>query len=136
STVSSSNSKPWYKDLAVYREPRVWVIFGFGIISGFPWVLIGSMLSAWLQEVGVDRSAIGLFGVVFIAYSINALWSPLIDRVKLPLLNRLLGQRRAWMVFCLSGILLATTVLTQINVVEHLWWVAFAALVIAVFSAT
>lgn len=134
--MSSSNSKPWYKDLAVYREPRVWVIFGFGIISGFPWVLIGSMLSAWLQEVGVDRSAIGLFGVVFIAYSINALWSPLIDRVKLPLLNRLLGQRRAWMVFCLSGILLATTVLTQINVVEHLWWVAFAALVIAVFSAT
>lgn len=134
--MSSSSSTPWYKDLAVYREPRVWVIFGFGVISGFPWVLIGSMLSAWLQEVGVDRSAIGLFGVVFIAYSINALWSPLIDRVKLPLLNRLLGQRRAWMVFCLSGILLATTVLTQINVVEHLWWVAFAALVIAVFSAT
>ncbi|OZB06257.1 MAG: MFS transporter [Idiomarina sp. 34-48-12] len=134
--MSSSNSTPWYKDLAVYREPRVWVIFGFGVISGFPWVLIGSMLSAWLQEVGVDRSAIGLFGVVFIAYSINALWSPLIDRVKLPLLNRLFGQRRAWMVLCLMGILLATAVLTQINVVEHLWWVAFAALVIAIFSST
>lgn len=134
--MSSLNSTPWYKDLAVYREPRVWVIFGFGVISGFPWVLIGSMLSAWLQEVGVDRSAIGLFGVVFIAYSINALWSPLIDRVKLPLLNRLFGQRRAWMVLCLMGILLATAVLTQINVVEHLWWVAFAALVIAIFSST
>lgn len=134
--MSLPNSTPWYKDLAVYREPRVWVIFGFGVISGFPWVLIGSMLSAWLQEVGVDRSAIGLFGVVFIAYSINALWSPLIDRVKLPLLNGLLGQRRSWMALCLTGILLATAVLTQINVVEHLWWVAFAALVIAIFSST
>jgi Major Facilitator Superfamily. len=134
--VSSSKQSPWYKDLAVYREPRVWVIFGFGVISGFPWVLIGSMLSAWLQEVGVDRSAIGLFGVVFVAYSINALWSPLIDRVKIPLLNRWIGQRRAWLIFCLIGILFATSVLTQINVVEHLWWVALAALVIAIFSAT
>jgi PAT family beta-lactamase induction signal transducer AmpG len=134
--VSSSTQTPWYKDLAVYREPRVWVIFGFGVISGFPWVLIGSMLSAWLQEVGVDRSAIGLFGVVFVAYSINALWSPLIDRVKIPLLNRWVGQRRAWLIFCLIGILFATSVLTQINVVEHLWWVALAALVIAIFSAT
>jgi len=134
--VSSSKQSPWYKDLAVYREPRVWVIFGFGVISGFPWVLIGSMLSAWLQEVGVDRSAIGLFGVVFVAYSINALWSPLIDRVKIPLLNRWVGQRRAWLIFCLIGILFATSVLTQINVVEHLWWVALAALVIAIFSAT
>lgn len=134
--MSSSKQSPWYKDLAVYREPRVWVIFGFGVISGFPWVLIGSMLSAWLQEVGVDRSAIGLFGVVFVAYSINALWSPLIDRVKIPLLNRWIGQRRAWLIFCLIGILFATSVLTQINVVEHLWWVALAALVIAIFSAT
>ncbi|SFR42556.1 MFS transporter, PAT family, beta-lactamase induction signal transducer AmpG [Pseudidiomarina maritima] len=134
--MSSSTQTPWYKDLAVYREPRVWVIFGFGVISGFPWVLIGSMLSAWLQEVGVDRSAIGLFGVVFVAYSINALWSPLIDRVKIPLLNRWVGQRRAWLIFCLIGILFATSVLTQINVVEHLWWVALAALVIAIFSAT
>lgn len=134
--MSSSKQSPWYKDLAVYREPRVWVIFGFGVISGFPWVLIGSMLSAWLQEVGVDRSAIGLFGVVFVAYSINALWSPLIDRVKIPLLNRWVGQRRAWLIFCLIGILFATSVLTQINVVEHLWWVALAALVIAIFSAT
>lgn len=134
--MSSSTQPPWYKDLAVYREPRVWVIFGFGVISGFPWVLIGSMLSAWLQEVGVDRSAIGLFGVVFVAYSINALWSPLIDRVKIPLLNRWVGQRRAWLIFCLIGILFATSVLTQINVVEHLWWVALAALVIAIFSAT
>lgn len=134
--MSSSSPPPWYKDLAVYREPRVWVIFGFGVISGFPWVLIGSMLSAWLQEVGVDRSAIGLFGVVFVAYSINALWSPLIDRVKIPLLNQWVGQRRAWLIFCLIGILFATSVLTQINVVEHLWWVALAALVIAIFSAT
>lgn len=129
-------AQPWYKDLAVYREPRIWVIFVFGIISGFPWVLIGSMLSAWLQETGVERSAIGLFGVVFVAYSINALWSPFIDRVKLPLLNRWLGQRRAWIFLCLLGILLATANLTRFDAQQQLWWIAFSALLIAIFSAT
>ena len=105
------SAQPWYKDLNIYREPRIWVIFGFGVISGFPWVLIGSMLSAWLQEVGINRSAIGLFGVVFVAYSINALWSPLVDRVRIPLLQRWFGQRRAWILFCLVGILSATFLL-------------------------
>ncbi|MBR9908459.1 MAG: AmpG family muropeptide MFS transporter [Gammaproteobacteria bacterium] len=131
-----TSSQPWYKDFSIYREPRIWVIFGFGVISGFPWVLIGSMLSAWLQEVGVDRSAIGLFGVVFVAYSVNALWSPLVDRVKVPQLQRWFGQRRAWMLLCLFGILAATLTLTQLDVVTDIWWVALMALVIAIFSAT
>ena len=131
-----TSSQPWYKDFSIYREPRIWVIFGFGVISGFPWVLIGSMLSAWLQEVGVDRSAIGLFGVVFVAYSVNALWSPLVDRVKVPKLQRWFGQRRAWMLLCLFGILAATLTLTQLDVVTDIWWVALMALVIAIFSAT
>lgn len=131
-----TSSQPWYKDFSIYREPRIWVIFGFGVISGFPWVLIGSMLSAWLQEVGVDRSAIGLFGVVFVAYSVNALWSPLVDRVKVPKLQQWFGQRRAWMLLCLFGILAATLTLTQLDVVTDIWWVALMALVIAIFSAT
>ena len=49
-------NRPWYQDFRVYLEPRIWVIFLFGLMSGFPWVLIGSMLSAWLQEAGVARS--------------------------------------------------------------------------------
>ncbi|MFC7002361.1 hypothetical protein ACFQMB_13390 [Pseudobowmanella zhangzhouensis] len=59
-------------------------IFVFGIASGFPWVMIGSVMSAWLQESGLTRSAIGYFGAVFVVYSVNFLWSPLIDRVRLP----------------------------------------------------
>lgn len=134
--MSQSSSPPWYQDLKVYREPRLWTIFGFGVISGFPWVLIGSMLSAWLQEMGVNRSAIGLFGVVFVVYSINALWAPFVDRIRIPGLHRHLGARRAWIAFCLFGILAATLLLSQISVVENLWWAAFAALLIAIFSAT
>ncbi|HAS14392.1 MAG TPA: MFS transporter, partial [Idiomarina abyssalis] len=94
-------TKPtFWQDLQVYRQSRVWVIFVLGIASGFPWVMIGSALSAWLQEVGLTRSVIGYFGAVFGAYSINFLWSPLIDNLKLPLLTRWLGQRRSWIFLC------------------------------------
>lgn len=135
-TEPQSSSTPWYKDFRVYLEPRVWVIFLFGVMSGFPWVLISSMLSAWLQEAGVSRSEIGLFGLVFVAYSVNALWSPLVDRVKLPLLHRRLGQRRSWLAVCLFVLMLATFSLGGLNLAEHTFAVALSALVIAVASAT
>ncbi|PTB83160.1 MFS transporter [Pseudidiomarina aestuarii] len=136
-TDSQTNAaQPWYRDLAVYREARVWQIFGFGIISGFPWVLIGSMLSAWLQEEGLSRGSIGLFGVVFVAYSINALWSPLVDRFQLPLLHRWLGARRSWIVLCLSGLAFATFFMSTLDVQSNLYWIAVAAVAISFFSAT
>lgn len=133
---AADSQQPWYKDFRVYLEPRIWVIFLFGIMSGFPWVLIGSMLSAWLQEAGVSRSEIGLFGMVFVAYSVNALWSPLVDRVKLPFLQPWLGQRRSWLALCLIILIVATLGLGGLNLSEHAFWVAFGALIIAIASAT
>ncbi|RUO55993.1 AmpG family muropeptide MFS transporter [Pseudidiomarina homiensis] len=133
---STDTQQPWYKDFRVYLEPRIWVIFLFGIMSGFPWVLIGSMLSAWLQEAGVSRSEIGLFGMVFVAYSVNALWSPLVDRVKLPLLQPWLGQRRSWLALCLVILIAATLSLSGLNLAQNAFWVAAGALAIAVASAT
>lgn len=78
-----------------YLDKRSLRIFCFGIASGFPWVLIGSMLSLWLKDTGISRSTIGYAGAIFAVYSINFLWSPVVDRIKLPLLNSL-GQRRSY----------------------------------------
>ena len=36
--------------LKLYFEKRMLRILLLGIISGFPWVLIGSALSLWLKE--------------------------------------------------------------------------------------
>ena len=68
--------------LNTYKDKRFLSIFFFGISSGFPWIMIGSVLSAWLKDDGLSRSAIGLFGVIFSAYSFNFLWSPLIDKLR------------------------------------------------------
>ena len=70
--------------LSVYVEPRLARIFLLGIISGIPWVLIGSFLSLWLKEEGLSRTTIGWAGLIFAVYAVNFLWAPLVDRVPAP----------------------------------------------------
>ena len=97
--MSSSNpSLTLRQAVALFQDKRLLWIFLLGFSSGFPWVLIGSAMSAWLQEAGLTRTAIGFFGSVFIVYAINFLWAPLLDRLKVPLLGNRLGQRRSWIV--------------------------------------
>lgn len=122
--------------LRFYTQKRLLIIFCFGIASGFPWVMIGSALSAWLNESGISRSAIGFFGAVYAVYAINFLWSPLVDRIKIPLLS-LLGQRRAWILFCQLGLVLTCFGLSLIDPKQHaLLTAGLVALGVAIFSAT
>jgi len=83
---------------SIYLERRMARILLLGIISGFPWVLIGSSLSLWLKEDGLSRSTIGWAGLIFGVYAFNFLWAPLIDRLRVPYLTPRLGHRRAWIV--------------------------------------
>ena len=72
------------KRMGLFLDVRMRRIFLLGIISGFPWVLIGSALSLWLKEDGLSRSAVGWAGLIFAVYSVNFLWAPLIDRLRVP----------------------------------------------------
>lgn len=94
--------------LSLYKDKRLLSIFGLGVISGFPWVLIGSAMTAWLQEAGLTRSAIGFFGSVFAVYAFNFLWAPILDSTKIPMLERL-GRRRSWIV-AMQGLILVLMV--------------------------
>lgn len=100
--------------------------------SGFPWVMIGSAMSAWLKDESLSRSAIGLFGLIFVAYSINFLWSPLLDRIKLPFL----GLRRGWILVMQLLIISGCLAMSTLNVHEQLWYMAAIGLAIALSSAT
>lgn len=119
-----------------FKDKRLINIFIFGMCSGFPWVLIGSVMSAWLKAEELSRSMIGLFGIVFGAYSINFLWSPLIDRIKLPFLYNWFGQRRSWILFCQSFILIGTLLLAGLDLKANLAIAAALCLLIAIASAT
>ena len=107
-----------------------------GIISGFPWVLIGSSLTLWLTEDGLSRSTIGWAGLIFGVYAFNFLWAPLIDRVRLPWLSRRLGQRRAWILVLQAAVLVCLVLWSALDPSENLGSVIAIGLAIAVASAT
>jgi hypothetical protein len=54
-------------------------------------------LSFWLREAGIDRTTIGYLSWVGLAYAFKWVWSPLVDRLPLPVLNGWLGRRRSWL---------------------------------------
>ncbi|MEZ5471873.1 MAG: MFS transporter [Marinicella sp.] len=70
----------------------------FGFSAGIPYFLIFSSLSLWLDQVGVEKSAITYFSWAALGYSFKFLWSPLVDRLPIPLLTAKMGQRRSWLV--------------------------------------
>jgi PAT family beta-lactamase induction signal transducer AmpG len=120
----------------VYLDRRMVRIGLLGLISGFPWVLIGSALSLWLKEDGLSRATIGWAGLIFGVYAINFLWAPLIDRIQIPFLTARLGHRRAW-ILSLQGVILTCLALWSVlDPVTNLQGVIAIALIIAIASAT
>lgn len=119
-----------------FLDRRLLTIFLFGIASGFPWVMIGSAMNAWLQELGLTRTAIGLFGLIFVPYTFNFLWSPLLDRLKIPGLKKLLGMRRSWILLMQLLIVTGCLLMTQIDVANQLFIAGMAGLLISISSAT
>lgn len=77
------------------RKTGFMLIFGFA--SGLPFALFLGTLFAWLTEVKVELETMGIFSLIGLAYAFQFLWSPLIDKVDLPLLRKL-GKRKQWIV--------------------------------------
>jgi len=121
---------------SVYLDRRMVRILLLGIISGFPWVLIGSSLSLWLKEDGLSRSTIGWAGLIFGVYAINYLWAPVIDRIRIPWLTNKIGHRRGWIVTMQFFILVSLVCWSTIDPTANLWAVIAIGLVIAIASAT
>ena len=124
------------KSLAFYFERRMARILLLGIISGFPWVLIGSSLNLWLKEDGLSRTTIGWAGLIFGVYAFNFLWAPLIDRIRIPWLTNRIGHRRAWIVTLQTVILASLVAWSAVDPVGNLTAVVSVGLVIAIASAT
>ena len=121
---------------SVYFEKRMARILLLGIISGFPWVLIGSSLSLWLKEDGLSRSTIGWAGLIFAVYAFNYLWAPIIDRIRIPWLTNKIGHRRGWIVTMQVIILFSLICWSVIDPTTNLALVITVGLIIAVASAT
>ncbi|MAN52792.1 MULTISPECIES: AmpG family muropeptide MFS transporter [Marinimicrobium] len=131
-----SPSRSWRDSLLIYLHPRVASMAFLGFSAGLPYMLVFSTLTAWLTEAGVTKASIGFFSWIGITYSVKVFWAPVVDRFQLPLLGRLLGRRRSWMLFAqllIAGGLIGMSVTDPVGELE---WIAIFALVVAFGSAT
>ena len=119
-----------------YLDRRMLRILLLGIMSGFPWVLIGSALSLWLKENDLSRTTIGWAGLIFGVYAINFLWAPLIDRLHLPFLSKKIGHRKSWIILMQLIIFISLLLWSLLDPTKNLWLVIAVGLGIAISSAT
>jgi PAT family beta-lactamase induction signal transducer AmpG len=130
-------ARPSFADaLGVYLRPRVLIVMFLGFSSGLPLALSGSTLLVWMREAGVDLGTIGLFALVGTPYTIKFLWAPLVDALDVPVLSRLLGRRRGWLVFAQLLLMAAIVVLSVLDPALSPWLVALGAVLVATASAT
>ncbi len=126
----------WWRSLALYRQRGVVAMLFLGFSSGLPFLLVLSTLSVWLRQAGVERSTIGMLTWVGFAYSFEFVFSPVVDRLKLPVLHRLLGRRRSWMLLAQIGIALGLARLAAADPAAGVEPIALAAVFVACCSAT
>lgn len=90
-----------------YLQPRTATMLVLGSACGLPLLTIANTLGLWLTDAKVSMTDIGLFAYTLLPYSLKFVWAPILDQVQLPVLHRLLGKRRAWMLVAQVGILIA-----------------------------
>ena len=107
-----------------------------GFSAGLPFLLVFSTLNARLADVGVETATIGFFSWLGITYSIKVFWAPVVDRLKLPVLDRLFGKRRSWILLAQAGIATGLYLMSQTNALAAPETLALFGLLVAFSSAT
>lgn len=122
--------------VSLYFQPRLVFVFVMGFASGLPLALSSATLSFWLAEAGIALAAIGLFALVGTPYNFKFLWAPFIDRIPVPVLTRLLGRRRSWMLVIQIGLMISIAALGFSEPEKTPVLTAICALAVAFFSAS
>lgn len=135
--LSKNNSqRSWLATWRVYAEPASLRMLALGFSAGLPLLLVFGTLSFWLREAGIDRTTIGYLSWVGLAYGFKWLWSPLVDRLPLPLLTAKLGRRRSWLLFAQGLIVAGLLGMALQDPQQALTPVVWCALAVAFGSAT
>jgi MFS transporter, PAT family, beta-lactamase induction signal transducer AmpG len=128
--------RSWRASFAVYKQPAALRMLLLGFAAGLPLLLVLGTLSFWLREAGIDRTTIGYLSWIGLAYGFKWVWAPLVDRLPVPLLTRLLGQRRGWLLLAQLGVMAALIGMALTDPVQSLNTLVFCAIAVAFCSAT
>ena len=107
----------------------------FGISAAMPSFALGIPFGLWLLSAGVTKQTLGLVTVSSIIVALNFLWSPFVNKIKLPIFYQLFGLRRSWIFISqiLLGFLLL--ILSILDPQSDLIYVVVVACLIYFFSS-
>lgn len=130
--------KSWGDAAKAYLDRRAIIMLFLGFVAGIPILLIFSSLSLWLREAGIDRSVVTMFSWAALGYSFKFIWAPLVDAVPLPILTKLLGRRRSWILVSQLMIIFAICLMASVNPIDDssLFYMAVGAVLLGFSSAT
>ncbi len=122
--------------LAVFGERRTLVMLGLGFAAGLPNLLIFDTLSAWLRTDGLSLEVIGFFALATLTYALKFVWAPLVDRGTIPVLTRLVGHRRSWMLVTQCLVMLGLWLIAGTDPSQALGRMALLAVFVGLAGAT
>jgi PAT family beta-lactamase induction signal transducer AmpG len=131
--------RPWKETCKAWLTPKAIAMLFLGFSAGLPLLLIFSTLSVWLREAGVVRSAVTFFSWAALGYSFKFLWAPVIDIMPLPVLTRMLGRRRSWLLVSQFLIISAIVLMAAVDPAQSshsLTFMAIGAVMLGFSSAT
>ncbi len=135
-TVDPPQKRDWGAALRIYLEPATLRMLALGFSAGLPLLLVLGTLSFWLREAGIDRTTIGYLSWVGLAYAFKWVWAPLVDRMPIPVLTRVLGRRRSWLLLSQLAIMAGLVAMAFNNPQAAMAPVVWGALAVALGSAT
>lgn len=133
------SQKSWATTLKSFTHPRVVTLLFLGFSAGIPLLLIFSSLSLWLREAGIERATVTYFSWAALGFSFKFVWAPLVDQLPIPLLTRLLGRRRSWMLLGQLAIMLSIGLMAFVDPqssIHSLTFMAIAAVMLGFSAAT
>ena len=124
------------KGLGIYTSSESIRMIFLGFSAGLPHPLLFATLTLWLASAEVSISEITMFGWVGIIYAIKFLWAPMLDRLSLPGLTSLIGQRRSWMLLTQAIILIGLIYMSLLQPESDLIFLAYVSIIVAFASAS
>ena len=137
--LNDNPRRSWGDSMRLFFTPKVLALLFLGFSAGVPLYLVFSTLSVWLREAGVERATIGFFSWAALAYGFKFVWAPLVDKLPVPVLSRLMGQRRSWLLVAQFSIIGALAFMALTNpAMSHasITAMAIGAVLLAFSSAT
>ena len=133
--MAGQRPKGWKLFKAALATRKSSMMLAFGFSSGLPFALLIGTLNAWLGEAKINLATIGVLSWIGLSYSFKFLWSPVVDRMKLPGLERI-GRRKSWILLCQGIMILSFAGLAATNPATNIGTFAIFAVLAALGSAT